>query len=503
MKLLSPFLWKAWDENTIQNQSISSLQLMEKASLALKKTFLSTCQPKNEDKILIFCGVGNNGGDGLVLARLLHAEGFEVEVVIVEFSTNYSDDFTQQLTKLKFWNIPFSILSESNYKSFPFPQVAWVLDAIFGYGLQRDLSVWLQDLISKINQQNYRVVAIDVPSGMFLHRPSSTIVQSEIILTIEQPKTTFFTPSHYFFAQHWKVVPIGLDPLFLADSDSTDFLVDDAMAINLLQPTHPFVHKGSKGHVLVVGGAYGKIGAVYLSGKGAMHVGAGMLTAWVPKKGVPILQTNFPEMMVVEGKKNKIFKGEQLPISTNALLIGPGLGQHKETIKSLEALLPQIQVPVVFDADAINILANHRDLLSLLPPNTIFTPHPKEFERLIGTATDDWDMLEKIKAFSEKYQCIVVMKNARTRVVVKQKVYYFAMENPRLATAGSGDVLAGIITGLLAQGYGCEKAACLGVYLHAKSAAMSEKSVATFIASDILLGLDAVFQYLEKKKTEC
>lgn len=502
MKLISANQWKTWDQATMQNQQISSMNLMERASLALKNAFLESCKPKKDDTILIFCGVGNNGGDGLVLARLLHAEGFEIEVIIVEFSTNYSNDFTQQLTKLKLWNIPLTIINESNYQSFQFPQVTWVLDAIFGYGLQRELSAWIQDLFSRINQQNYRVVAIDVPSGMFLEKPSSLVIHSELILTIEQPKQAFFMPSNYQNAKKWEIVPIGLDETFIEKSANSNFWMEEKDAIFMFRPINQFSHKGTKGHVLLIGGSYGKMGAVYLSGKGTFLVGAGLVTAWVPKKGVKILQTNFPEMMVIAGKKKKIFKGEQLSISANAILVGPGLGQHEETAKSLEVFLPQIKVPVVFDADAINIFANHRDLLSLLPKNSIFTPHPKELERLIGPAADDWDRLEKTKAFSEKYQCVVVMKNARTRVVVNQKVYNFAMENPKLATAGSGDVLAGIITGLLAQGYGCEQAACLGVYLHAKSAALSEKSINTFLVSDILKGLDAVFKDIEKKKTE-
>jgi hydroxyethylthiazole kinase-like uncharacterized protein yjeF len=337
---------------------------------------------------------------------------------------------------------------------------------------------------------------------MFLEKPSSLVIHSELILTIEQPKQAFFMPSNYQNAKKWGIVPIGLDETFIEKSANSDFWMEEKDAISMFRPINQFSHKGTKGHVLLIGGSYGKMGAVYLSAKGALIVGAGLVTAWVPTKGVKILQTNFPEMMVVEGKKKKIFKGEQLPISANAILVGPGLGQHEETVKSLEVLLSQIKVPVVFDADTINIFANHCNLLSLLPKNSIFTPHPKELERLIGPAVDDWDRLEKTKAFSEKYQCVVVMKNARTRVVVKQKVYNFAMENPKLATAGSGDVLAGIIAGLLAQGYGCEQAACLGVYLHAKSAALSEKSINTFLASDILEGLDAVFRDIEKKKTE-
>lgn len=502
MKLISANQWKTWDQATMQNQQISSMNLMERASLALKNAFLESCKPKKDDTILIFCGVGNNGGDGLVLARLLHAEGFEIEVIIVEFSTNYSNDFTQQLTKLKLWNIPLTIINESNYQSFQFPQVTWVLDAIFGYGLQRELSAWIQDLFSRINQQNYRVVAIDVPSGMFLEKPSSLVIHNELILTIEQPKQAFFMPSNYQNAKKWEIVPIGLDETFIEKSANSNFWMEEKDAIFMFRPINQFSHKGTKGHVLLIGGSYGKMGAVYLSGKGTFLVGAGMLTAWVPKKGVMVLQTNFPEMMVIAGAKKKYFKGDLLPIKPKSVLIGPGWGTHPKTRHSFKKLLTQIKVPLVLDADAIHILSIHPDWLTLMPKNTILTPHPKELERLIGVCNNDWEIEEKTKQFAEKYQCIVVMKNARTRIVGHKKSLYFSEQNAKLATAGSGDVLAGIITGLLAQGYTAMDAACFGVYLHSKSATLSNKSLATFMASDILKGLDAVFRDIEKKKTE-
>jgi hydroxyethylthiazole kinase-like uncharacterized protein yjeF len=503
MKLISYTDWKAWDQATMQNQQISSVALMERASLALKKAFFESCKPTKEDTILIFCGVGNNGGDGLVIGRLLHQEGYQVQVVLVVFSDNYSEEVKEQLIKNNLQKIPIDQLSENNFSAYVFPKADFVIDAIFGYGLQRNLAPWIATFFQKLNEQRFRVIAIDVPSGMFLHQPSEAIIQSELILTIEQPKSSFFMPCNYPFAKKWKVVSIGLDASYLEKSSSSSFWMQEKEAIRLYRTIDDFSHKGTKGHVLLIGGSYGKMGAVYLAGKGAMHVGAGMLTAWVPKKGVKVLQTNFPEMMVITGTKKKYFKGDLLPIQTQAILIGPGWSTHPKTRYSFKKLLTQIKVPLVLDADAINILAMHPDWLTLIPKNTILTPHPKELERLIGISNNDWEIEEKTKQFAEKHQCIVVMKNARTKIVGHQKVFYFSQQNAKLATAGSGDVLAGIITGLLAQGYTAMDAACFGVYLHAKSATISDKSTATFMASDILEGLDNVFKDIEKSKTEC
>lgn len=502
MKLISYNDWKAWDQATMQNQQISSVDLMERASLALKNAFLENCKPTKEDTILIFCRVGNNGGDGLVIGRLLYQEGYQVQIVLVVFSDNFSEEVKEQLKKNNSLNIPFDILTENNFSGYVFPKTTWVIDAIFGYGLQRNLAPWLGSFFQKLNEQKFRVIAIDVPSGMFLHQPSEAILQSELILTIEQPKSSFFMPCNYPFAKKWKAVSIGLDASYLEKFSSSSFWMQEKEVIQMYRPIDDFSHKGTKGHVLVIAGSYGKMGAVYLAGKGAMHAGAGILTAWVPKKGVKILQTNFPEMMVIAGAKKKYFNGDLLPIQPKSVLIGPGWGTHPKTRHSFKKLLTQIKVPLVLDADAIHILSMHPDWLTLMPKNTILTPHPKELERMIGVCNHDWEVEEKTKQFAEKHQCIVVMKNARTRIVGHQKVLNFSEQNAKLATAGSGDVLAGIITGLLAQGYPAMDAACFGVYLHSKSATLSNKSLATFIASDILEGLDAVFKDIEKRKTE-
>ncbi len=254
-------------------------------------------------------------------------------------------------------------------------------------------------------------------------------------------------------------------------------------------------HKGTLGHALIIGGSYGKIGAVCLASKAALKSGCGLVTAFLPECGYSILQTYVPEVMVQTDVHQKHITHIQYPIQPSAIGIGPGIGQEPQTQKAFHHWLQQQTQPMVIDADALNILAQNPDWLSFIPAQSILTPHPKELERLIGSWKNDDEMLQKTIDLSQKHQLIIVVKGAPSRVIFGPNIHLNTTGNVALATAGSGDVLTGIITGLLAQSYAPHQAAILGVYLHGKAAdiAVPEMGTQAFIASDILNYLGKAF----------
>ncbi|RZJ53390.1 MAG: NAD(P)H-hydrate dehydratase, partial [Flavobacterium sp.] len=268
------------------------------------------------------------------------------------------------------------------------------------------------------------------------------------------------------------------------------------------KPINPLTHKGIQGHAIIIGGSYGKIGAAVLASKSCLKSGCGLVTTFAPKCGYPILQISIPEVMVVSDENENFITDISFPVEPQAIGIGPGIGQDKETQKALFNFLKTVKKPLVIDADALNILAQNKSWLDLLPENTILTPHPKELERLIGKWETETEKFENTIAFSEHYKVMVVMKGAPTFIVNQSKIYQNTTGNAALATAGSGDVLTGIITSLLAQNYLPDHAARLGVYLHGLTAdiAVSKTGYQSFIASDIIKNLGKAFLQLENEK---
>lgn len=259
-------------------------------------------------------------------------------------------------------------------------------------------------------------------------------------------------------------------------------------ALPIYKPREIFSHKGYFGHSLIIGGSYGKIGAVTLACKAALSSGTGLITAYIPKCGYTVLQSSFPEAMVLTDVDKNIITDIDYNIKPTVIGFGVGIGTDNLTIAAFEKFLKHNRLPLVIDADGINILSKKKSLLDLLPEFSVLTPHPKELERLIGKWKDDFDKLEKVKAFCKKHKVIVVIKGANTITVSENKLYINSTGNPGLATAGSGDVLTGIITGLMAQKYTALEAAIFGVYLHGKAAdiAVENFGYESLIASNII-----------------
>ena len=496
MKIFDVTQIRQADQTTILRQGITSLELMDRAAneafLWIKQRF-----PDKETVFKIFCGQGNNGGDGLVIARKLHDDGYLVILRIVEGTGKPTVDFLANFEKLKLSGCEFNTGKHYNYKKHKLVAI----DALFGTGLSRELSDEVKEVIKFINDKTAFVISIDVPSGLFLDRPTNFGVHSDIVLTFQFPKLAFYMASNCNFTKEIVVLDIGLDKEYIDVTPSNYYFTDKFDILTRYKPMHPHTHKGTQGHALIIGGSYGKIGSVCLSAKAALKSGCGLVTAYIPECGYNVMQTAFSEAMVLtDGEKH--ISSLHFELEPKAIGIGMGIGQEPETQQAFgEFLKKQAAVPMVIDADALNILSYNKEWLKLLPENTILTPHTKELERLMGGWEDDFEKLDKMISFSKQYNIILISKDSNTMIVYKDAVYINSTGNAGLATGGSGDVLTGIITGLLAQSYNPVDAAIFGVFLHGLSADLGVKDTSkhSFIASDIIGYIGAAYLKIESE----
>lgn len=478
------------DQVTVQKENLPSINLMERAGGYIYEWVNERLQG-GKVPIKVFCGIGNNGGDGMVLARYLIENNYNVTTYVVNYNTKRVPDFLEAYDRLKSatknWPI---VINEGDALPEISPQDI-VVDAIFGIGLNRIVQDWVKALFSAINASNAYVLSIDIPSGMYMDispQEGDVIIQPRFTLSFQAPKLPFFLPATAPFMQAWDVLDIGLDPEYLAKTPTDVELIGKQEVIQMYRSRHQFGHKGMYGHSLLIGGSYGKMGAIVLATKAAMRAGSGMVTAYVPQIGVPILQTAIPEAMAETDNFNgKVLEEIDFQTEANAIGIGPGMGTDKKTVKAVEDFLKAQKNPIVIDADAINIIAANPALLEHVPNLSVFTPHLGELERLIGPWEDDFDKLEKAAKFAKNHDVAIVIKGAHTITTYDMKLYVNDSGNPGLATAGSGDVLTGVITGLLAQGYHPMEAALMGVYFHGRAAdiAINQYGIEGLMASDV------------------
>lgn len=500
MKILSPSQIYQADQATIKNDNISSLDLMEHVGKLCCDWILNNDISKYNPTFYIFCGVGNNGGDGLVISRLLLVAGFKVKSFIVNFSDKQSADFNINFERLKHLNYkPINIKSIADFPIIP--NEAIVIDAIFGLGLKHSPEGFTKSLIQHLNQSQNYILSIDFPSGLFADETiidKESVVKAHHTLTFQCPKLAFLLPENQDFTKTWEVLDIGLNKDFINSVSAKAELISASDILPFYKIRTVFSHKGTYGHSLLLGGSYGKIGSMVLALKAANKIGSGLVTGLIPECGYNIIQTSIPEAMCVTSGKKNLSNFENY-INANAIGIGMGMGLESETQEGFLAFLAKNKIHLVLDADALNCLALHHDALKLVPKNSILTPHPKELERLIGTWENDFDKLEKLKTFSKINEVIIVLKGAYTVVVNKEHLYFNTTGNQALATGGSGDVLSGILTGLLAQHYQPLQAAILGVYLHGLAADIAiadDLTYETFVASDIINYLPKAFKKL-------
>lgn len=499
MKILSAEQIRALDRYTISHEPIASIDLMERAAMAF--TDAVTELFRTNEQVFVFCGMGNNGGDGLAIARQLVERGYlHVSTFVVKHSPKASPDFEINEERLK--NMSGIRYIETEFQVPAIPQKAVVIDAIFGSGLSRKVDGVSAALIQKINESGATVYSVDVPSGLLCDLPNDendAVVQSNITFTFHAPKLSFLLPSAAPYVEHFEVLDIGLDKEYAETLPSPHYYVTYEYIRSVFKQRGRFSHKGIYGHALLCAGSYGKVGAAVLAVNAALRSGSGLVSACIPECGYIIMQTTCPEAMVlVDENKNEL---SALPDVSKFDVIGagPGIGVSNSTKTFLTQLL-EAGKPLVLDADALNLLSDNRKLLDKVPANTILTPHPGEFKRLEGAWKDDLHRLKLQVDFAAQYNVVVVLKGANTSIALPNgEVYFNSTGNAGMAKGGSGDVLTGVITALLAQGYTAQEAAVIGVFIHGKAGdyAAAYLSQTGMTAQDIIKYLPEAFGLFE------
>jgi NAD(P)H-hydrate epimerase len=435
---------------------------------------------------------------------MLSEKNYRVEVLLVRISDKLSEDAGINLDRLQhIHGAKISELEKVSSMAVEDPETILV-DALFGSGLTRRVSGLARDVITCVNEWPNLRIAIDIPSGLFgednENNDPEAILQADFTLTLQAPPLSFFFAENQAYVGNWAVLPIGLHPKIMEESASPWYYLQAGYVRDLLKPRKRFAHKGTFGHALLVAGCYGMMGAAILAARACLRSGAGLVTTHVPRFGYKILQTTVPEALISIDESDIIFTAVPGLEPFSAVGIGPGLGCKPNTGRAIQELIESVKVPMIMDADALNILSEHPEWISLLPEGTILTPHPREFERLAGKAENGYARVRMQIDFATKHNLIVVLKGAHTSIACPDGSCWFnTTGNPGMATAGSGDVLTGIILSLLAQGYIPRDAAILGVYLHglAGDLALESSSEESLIAGDIIESLGFAFQYIK------
>jgi ADP-dependent NAD(P)H-hydrate dehydratase / NAD(P)H-hydrate epimerase len=475
------------DKAYIESEGISSWDLMERAATAFF-TWFKTVFKNNSKSIFIFCGPGNNGGDGLAIARLLEMDGFDVTVVTFEVPENCSLDF-----QINFKKLPIGV-KVKGFEGFDYHQIQdnICIDAIFGVGVNRPLSEKYLDCINSVNPAKAIKIAIDIPSGI----PSDSVLvgdafKADYTCSFQFPKLGLLIPEHAEFTGKIEVLDIGIPEPFLKPFGHNIFFLQKNDIPSFHKQFNNFSHKGDFGRILLIGGEKGKMGAILLSCKAALRTGSGLVHVLAPFEERWVLQVGAPEVMVVDDfDLNDVGQFD-------AIGIGPGWGTKVDP-SYFENILKSSTSPMVIDADGLNILSKNRHLLKVIPSNSILTPHVKEFERLVGTCKNHLERLEKAKEFSFTFKVYVILKGAFSSISCPDGSQYFNSSGTKyMATAGAGDVLTGMITSFLGQGYSPLHAAICGVYHHGIAGELASKEKRRgMIASDIIEAIPKTYLYL-------
>lgn len=507
MKLFSASQLREADAFTIQHEPITAHDLMKRAATTCVNWLTERYTTDSEIKVV--CGLGNNGGDGLMIARLLAEQNYKTEVFIIDYSQKHTSEFNanyEQLKSVSKNNLRISEInsSEQFIADFTPTKKHLVIDALFGSGLNKPIEGFIAEIIDYINETAPLVIAIDIPSGLYcdlLNAPGHKIIKADYTLTFQFPKLSFMFSETARYVGEFFVLDIGLHMDYINHTAVQNYYTTKNDVHKLLKKRTKFSHKGDFGHSLIIAGSYGKIGAAILAAKACLRAGTGLLTVHVPQCGYQIMQTAVPEAMADVDKHEEYIAGNISLEKYNAIAIGPGMGLQQQTVHAIKLLIQNSSLPLVFDADAINSIAENKTWLPFIPADSVFTPHVKEFERLTGKTATSLERLNIQREFSIKYSVYVVLKGAHTSISCPDGIIYFnSTGNPGMAKGGSGDVLTGIITALIAQHYTPKEACILGVYIHglAGDLAAKHKSTEGMIANDIIEQLPNAFKFLNQ-----
>lgn len=499
MKIFTAGQIRNCDQYTIKNEPVSSVQLMERAAESCVEWISENCN--HHRNFAVFCGSGNNGGDGFAIARMLYQKGFDVDVFThtkAKFSSEAQENF-KQIKEIS----GITIREFKEVFNYRFDSRTVIVDALFGTGLSRSLDGDMKNLVEFLNQKKNIKISIDLPSGLMADAVSdsdSVVFMADYTLSFQFWKKSFLHAETGKFAGRVQVLDIRLSQDYIDETDTEDFVIDDEIIKTIFKIRSEFSHKGTYGKVNIIAGSYGKMGAAVLSTRSALKAGAGLTFTLAPKCGYEILQTSDPEAMFIEGGKDyiEIFDVEETAVCG----IGPGIGTHEKTAASLLTFLKSYSKPLILDADALNIIAQDPANLNLIPEKSIITPHPKEFERLFGKTKNSFERTELARNKSRELQIYIVLKDHHTQIITPEgAVFYNITGNSGLAKGGSGDILTGIITSFLAQQYTEQEAAILGVWFHGKAAefAAERHSKESMLPSDVINEFGTVFSELNGK----
>ncbi len=504
MKIFSVDQIREADKYTIEHEPISSIDLMERAAHACSERIEDLID--SEDEIIVFCGLGNNGGDGLAIARILNDSGYKVRIIVVNHSDKHSYNFSinYKLIKDEIKHNEIRLVEDLKSLSFKSRGKTIIIDAILGSGINKPAQGLIADCINYINAQRVKVISINLPTGLFCDTPNDikdAIINADYTMCFQFPKLSFMFPENTQYIGEFSLLDIGLSEKYILETSTKNYFITKQDVKLFLKTRNKNAHKGNFGHALIVAGSKGKIGAAVLASKACNHSGSGLVTVHIPACGYDIIQTSLPEVMANVDTEDDFITDNINIEKYNAIGVGPGIGTEKQSGNVLKLLIQNSSSPIVFDADAINILSENKTWLSFIPANSIFTPHIGEFERLVGKVSHSAERLKQQIEFSIKYNVYVVLKGAHTSISSPLgELFFNSTGNPGMATGGSGDVLTGIITSLIAQGYSSKEACIFGVYLHglAGDFAAAEKTEETMIAGDIIENLSTAFKFIRE-----
>ena len=500
MKILPVDKIREADKFTIINEPVADIDLMERAASTCVEWLLKNIS--REKTLKVFCGTGNNGGDGMVIARLMAISGYSTEVFIFGKEDKLSENSRTNYTRLLQNNvIPVHFCNEDS----PFPVVSRdsdiVIDSLIGSGLSNPVKGSTGKLIAELNSGQYTVISIDVPSGLLCDESMEKHLQAMVVkathtLTFAPLKLAFVFPENDVFIGRWHLLEIGISKTYLENVETRNYYTQREDLAHLVKPRNFYSHKGQFGHALLICGSTGKMGAAILGARSCLRSGAGLVTVHIPRNGNSILQTAVPEAMVVLDEGDNEFSSAGDISTYTSIAIGPGIGQSPQAARGLKHLIQNYPLPLILDADALNILSENKTWLSFLPRGSILTPHPKEFERIAGKTENHFERNNLQRELSVRLGIYIILKGAHSAVTTPDGSCFFnSTGNPGMATAGSGDVLTGIIAGLLAQGYSPQTTSLLGTYIHglAGDFAANDKGYEALIAGDIIENLGNAF----------
>ena len=511
MKILTAEQIREADTYTINHEPIASIDLMERAAYKCVDWICENvgvispgAHHLSECCFDVLVGLGNNAGDGLAIARILADRGAKVSVTISSPGKEGSADFEINLSRLKKSSVEIKEY-DSTLKRIELFEGSTIIDCLFGIGLNRQAKGDFLDLIFQMNSAENRVIAIDLPSGMIADGVSEIdtqgIVAADFTLSFQSPKIAFFLSDYAFYLGKLVLLDIGLHKDHLNSVGAKYHLVTKEVAARFRKHRGPFDHKGTFGHALIFAGSQGMRGAGVMAAKGALRVGAGLVTLHTDKMGVKIIHNQISEALVsIDTGKEAFITNLPNLSGYNALAVGPGIGVRRETASFLKLLIQESSKPIVLDADAINILSQNPTWLAFLPKRSILTPHPGEFARLVGRRLSHYDNIQKQIELSQRFGIYILLKGGRSSLSLPDgQILINDSGNPGMATAGMGDVLTGIIVGLLASGYSAMEAATLGMFIHGYAAdlALENESYESLIATDLLTYLGRAFKSLE------